>query len=43
VRITGSKIGIIIGIVSKDEMVKGTSSPRNSKTKIKRKMTRRYL
>jgi hypothetical protein len=43
VRITGSKIGITIGIISKDKMVKGISSPRMLKTKIKRKMTRRYL
>jgi hypothetical protein len=43
VRIPGGKIGITIGIVSKDGMVKGTSSPRISKTKIKKKMTRRYL
>jgi hypothetical protein len=44
VRITGSKIGTTIGIVSKVEMVKGTrtSSPRISKTRIKRKMTRKY-
>jgi hypothetical protein len=42
-RIPGSKIGIAIGNVSKDGMVKGTSNPRISKTKIKRKMARRYL